>query len=64
MGKLGFGHGNTGKSLLGLASEVWRMIGNTDDCKPRGDTGFNIVPDRSVSMAAAEMMGMQVEFHG
>ncbi|MNW57881.1 hypothetical protein D3C74_357130 [compost metagenome] len=39
------------------------MIGNTNDAKTSGDTSLYIIPDASVGMAAAEMMGMQIKLH-
>ncbi|MNP83290.1 hypothetical protein D3C76_1821910 [compost metagenome] len=53
-----------GKSPLGWTSEIGGVVGNADHSQACRDTGFNIIPDVSVSMAAAEMVGMQVEFHG
>ncbi|MNE46117.1 hypothetical protein D3C80_1404380 [compost metagenome] len=52
-----------GKGLLLLVAEVRGMVGNSDNAKTGGDSGLYIIPDGSVCMAAAEMMGVQVELH-
>ncbi|MNR67446.1 hypothetical protein D3C85_1914510 [compost metagenome] len=39
------------------------MVADADHRQPGSKAGFDVVTDVPVGMAAAEMMGMKVEFH-
>ncbi|CDN41762.1 hypothetical protein BN871_AL_00090 [Paenibacillus sp. P22] len=57
------GHRNARLGMVFFAAEVGGMVGDADRTDSGVDRGADIVLDASFGMAAAAVMGVQIEFH-